>query len=422
MAAGKDAFERETDEFMAKIERDKAIIQRNKLDKEIKAIIEELKIDPEQVENLLLKTYGTNTTSELTDGELEKFHQYVVDYKTKKTKKEPPKTTDDSLEAAPPTPVPAEDKGKEEEVKEIEPTIVPKSHEFVITELEDGTLRYTNGEGNGYIMDISKPSCTCPDFKMNKRGVELCKHLQAAKDNGYEVAKLPQLSEETKAIVKRKHNGGDKRKRGHEEDTVAISYMDESINMPVQVPSNIIESEDMAAKLIMGILGEHPRYQDVIERFGDVEEIAADVILSLAQATGLRFTIISKEVEKAKINLGKVYREIKSLEPPKTSQRDVEKARVYDKLVELMPDTDVTVRCKVTGIAAWRDSYGGLHVGTGTKEEHITVSNLRDIATRGVNFVETTAETKAFKKAIGNALPITHDGLLQKIKQTYGWQ
>ena len=86
-----------------------------------------------------------------------------------------------------------------------------------------------------------------------------------------------------------------------------------------------------------------------------------------------------------------------------------------------MPETDVVTRCKITAIAAWKDKSGNLRVGIGTKEEHLTPSDLRDISRRGANFIETRCESKAFKKAILTSLPITHDGLMRKIKETYGW-
>ena len=98
-----------------------------------------------------------------------------------------------------------------------------------------------------------------------------------------------------------------------------------------------------------------------------------------------------------------------------------DKLERYGDIADFMPDTDVVIRCKITSIAAWKDKAGNLRVGTGTKEEHLTPYELKDIVMRGANFIETKCESKSFKKAISNALPVTHDGLLQKIKAAYGW-
>ena len=51
----------------------------------------------------------------------------------------------------------------------------------------------------------------------------------------------------------------------------------------------------------------------------------------------------------------------------------------------------------------------------------MTPARLEDLKSRGSNFVEVTCESKAQKKAILNALPVTADGLKRKIKEAYGW-
>jgi hypothetical protein len=401
-------FEHGTDEFLAKIERDKTIAQRNKLEKEIGEIIQELSISSEQVENHLLGTYGTNTVSELTNAEVEKFHKYVVAYKAQKERvKETPKAEI----AVAPVEVP------KEAPKEVKP-------QYTFTQIGTGPMICKGDNGSVYQVDFNKPFCSCPDFTINRRQQSWCKHLEAAKEAGCEVAEItPEMAAETEEQLRRELEEGKeveekvkkaKRKRGKEtnEEIVSLTVADNEVSLPIQVPAEIIQCEDAALRMIENILGPSPKYADVIESWGDIEEISADVIIALAQYAGIRFTILSKEIETKKMNLGKLFKLIPMKE---------EKKAQYEALATEMPDTDVVIRCKITAVAGWRDKNGGLRVGFGTKEEHLTPYELRDIVLRGANFIETKCLTKAEKKAISSALPITSDGLLSKIKLRYGW-
>ena len=305
---------------------------------------------------------------------------------------------------------------KEAEANELnwDKTVEIDEGEFSFRE-EDGKLLCKNGV-NDYVheLDTITPHCPCHDFVINKKEKEWCKHLKAASIAGYNVKVLPKAPEEAvKALVNPKIEEKTKVKpKARKEEVVALSIMGKDIQMPVQVPDEIIRTEEGATKMIMDIVGPKPLFKDVIEKFGDIEEVSADVIISLAQYSGIRFQILSKEIETAKMNLGKIFKSV---------PMSKDKLERYADIADFMPNTDVVIRCKITSIAAWKDKAGNLRVGTGTKEEHLTPYELKDIVMRGANFIETKCESKSFKKAISNALPVTHDGLLQKIKATYGW-
>ena len=314
----------------------------------------------------------------------------------------------------------------------------PKEHDEVIdaegveeehwdktVEIDEGAFKFKEEEGDAllcqntagdtaYRLHINLPWCPCLDFQVSKQRQEWCKHLKAAAAGGYAVKELPKLPAEIKdELEKAKPGKGKERKKVVKEEVVTVTIDGKSVNIPIQTPAEQINNEDAAAKMITAIAGINPRYEDVIEKYGDIEEISADVIISMAQYAGVRFQPFNKEVEIAKMNLGKIFLKIPMSD---------DKRKRYDPLVEFMPDTDVTVRCKITGVAAWRDKAGNLRIGGGTKEEHLTPYELRDIVLRGANFIETKCESKAFKKAIINALPITHAGLLSKIKKAYDWE
>lgn len=279
---------------------------------------------------------------------------------------------------------------------------------------ENGELLCKNGvSDNEYDLDVEKPHCSCNDFVVNKKGKEWCKHLKAASIAGYKVTKLPAVPKElSEALANPEKEKGRKLPKAKKEETISLSIMGKDVQMPVQVPGEIIRNEEAATKMIMDIVGTKPLFKDVIEKFGDIEEISADVIISLAQYSGIRFQILNKEIETVKMNLGKIFLAMPMQE---------DKKQRYADIAGFMPDTDVVIRCKITSIAVWKDKAGNMRVGTGTKEEHLTPYELKDIVMRGANFIETKCESKSFKKAISNALPVTHDGLLQKIKATYGW-
>ena len=264
---------------------------------------------------------------------------------------------------------------------------------------------------NFYELKIDVPKCSCKSFLINNESLEWCKHLKAAKIAGYDVKELQKMPAEIAEALVKPEKG--KQKKVKKEETVAIEVLGKKVDLVVQIPQEIIRNEEIATEMIKSILGPNPKREDVIEQYSDIEEIAADVIVSLAQYSGIRYQPFNKEIEVAKMNLGKIFKAI-----PMTQ----DKMKIYGPLADLMPDTDVTVRCKITTIAGWLDKKGDLHFGMGTKEEHLTPYKLKDIATRGANFIETMCETKSAKKSILGCLPITHDGLLSKIKAIYGWK
>ena len=302
---------------------------------------------------------------------------------------------------------------EEEEKQKWDKTVEIDEGEFSFRE-EDGKLLCKDAANeNAYMLDVAKPHCSCNDFVVNKKEKEWCKHLKAASVAGYKVTKLPEAPKEiSEALAKSGKEKTNPKPKVKKEEVVALTIMGKDVQMPVQVPDEIIRNEEAATKMIMDIVGKKPLFKDVIEKFGDIEEISADVIISLAQYSGIRFQILNKEIETAKLNLGKIFKSV---------PMSKDKMERYADIADFMPDTDVVVRCKITSIAVWKDKAGNMRVGTGTKEEHLTPYELRDIVIRGANFIETKCESKSFKKAISNALPVTHDGLLQKIKATYGW-
>lgn len=306
-----------------------------------------------------------------------------------------------------------EDGGIEGEVADAEYKVVVDENEkikFLLIELENGEVRCINNKNkNEYILNLEKPTCTCEDFQINKEKSEYCKHLTAAIKGGYEVAELIPIAKEVKDLVPR--NGKGNRVKARTPDIVTISILEQKIDIPAQTPKELILNEECAVKMITDILGKNPKRTDVIESYqqGKIQELSADVIISMAQYAGIPFMPLKHDIEEKEINLGRVYAAIAT-------------DNKYDKLTEFMPDTTVVTRCKITCVAGWRDGKGNLRIGVGTKEEYLTPPRLRDIASRGANFIETTCESKAYKKAILNALPITHDGLLAKIKVHYKWE
>lgn len=323
-----------------------------------------------------------------------------------------------------------EEKGSDEELEEYDREVSAELEAEVVdeeepkwkktVEIDEGVFMFHEEDGkilcksgdNVYELHVSVPDCTCPDFQINKKKNKLCKHLKAASQL-YRVKEFPKVPVEIEKALAKPEKEKQRRGKAKKEETVAIEVLGKRVELAVQTPQEIIQNEEMAAEMIKTILGPNPKREDVIEEYGNIQELAADVIVSLAQYACIRFQPFIKEIETTKINLGKVFKAIPMSE---------DKKEMYEALADFMPDTDVTVRCKITSIAGWRDKKGDLHFGMGTKEEHLTPYKLKDIATRGANFVETMCETKSAKKSILGCLPITHDGLLSKIKGIYHWK
>ena len=332
---------------------------------EIQKLIHKLNWAQEKLEASIIKKYGKNLI-ELSVKTLDKI---IVGLKKKVGEIETEGEKEESHEG------------------ELESNLGVEQKAEITFEDTEGDALFCVSNDKNYEISKSAKICSCDGFKQWGH----CKHLDAAVEEGY-------VDPKTTAIVQ----------APVKESEYQIIVEGKTIQIPVKTIEKPITSELVATKMLKSILGDHPNRKDVIESYQDIEEIAADVIISLAQATGIRFYPVVREVEKAKINLGKVYQ---------AAGGDTK----YDAIVALMPDTDVTIRCKITTIAAWQDKSGNLRVGTGTKEEYMTPPELKNISKRGANFIETKCESKAFKKAIINALPITHDGLLSKIKEIFGW-
>jgi len=412
---------------------------------EIKKLVDDLGISEEELE-AIMETYKVKNTEELNAEQAEDLKDYLENKRDVREAVEADRKVHKEImdivsgftnsndgvkffhglhEKYGVVSVPDLDFSQKEEVlkqlKAVQAEVVVEEHWDKTVEIDEGTFMFRGKGGkvlckngandNVYELKVDIPKCSCKDFEINKQKQEWCKHLKAASVAGYPVKELTAIPEGvSEALVKPEKK---KQKKVKKEEVVALTVMGETIQIPVQTPAETINNEEAAVKMIQDIAGLKPRYEDVIERYGEIEEISADVILSLAQYAGVRFQIFNKEVEKAKMNLGQIFLKIPMSE---------DKRKRYEPLVEFMPDTDVTVRCKITSVAAWQDKAGNLRLGVGTKEEHLTPYELRDIVLRGANFIETKCESKASKKSIINALPITHDGLLSKIKETYGWE
>ena len=385
--------------------------------KEIYSLAKKLEIGHDRLNTLVTEILGKRAETEEEAKKILKFLRAVDEKPRFLTVEQAIDVTKAELIEAEPIEESGEEVEAEAEVVEPEEKKEEKWDKTVRTEdgkfmfrLEGENIICKNAEtGETYVIDPKKPKCSCPDFQINKKGQEWCKHLKAADAAGYGVTKL-EMPEEIKALAKPKK----KRAKAKEEEIVTISILDKQVQVPiVQTPDRIIQNEDAAAKMLKDILGEDAKYEDVIEKYGDdIEEIKADVVISLAQYAGIRFVPVNKETESTKINIGKLYL---------LSETDEKKRQKYAEIADLMPDTEVVMRCKVTAVAAWKDQVGNIRVGVATKEEHMTPFDLRDICRRGSNFIETKAESKAYKKAILVSLPITHDGLKRKIKKLYHW-
>ena len=299
---------------------------------------------------------------------------------------------------------------KEEEEEKWDRTVKTEDGEFMFRQ-EGEELICKNAEtGNTYIINPTKPECSCPDFQI-KKGQEWCKHLKAADAVGYDVAKLPEMPEEvTTALAKPKKVTRGKAKKG--EEIISVKVLDKQVELGVQVPTEIITNEDRAVEIIKTILGTDPKKEDVIASYAGIEELNASVVLSLASYVGIRHVPVAIEEEKKRINIGEVFLAV----------ADEEKRNKYEAIVRLMGEVEVTTRCRVISIAGWRDKNGNVRIGIGTKEEFLTPHDLADIARRGASFIRTKAETKSAKKAIINVLPVTAEGLLRKICKIYHWE
>lgn len=61
---------------------------------------------------------------------------------------------------------------------------------------------YVRSDGKIYRVDPSIPFCECPDFQINRRRRELCKHLVALRNDGVEIAEIEEKPHEKLVMVK----------------------------------------------------------------------------------------------------------------------------------------------------------------------------------------------------------------------------
>lgn len=312
-------------------------------------------------------------------------------------------------------PIREPDKATEAEVVEEEhwdKTVEIDEGMFMFREEGEKLLCKSGTNGNVYELEIDVPKCRCLDFVANKKEKEWCKHLKAAAAAGYDVKELPKvpakISEALEEVKPEKKRGRKKK----EEETVTLAIMDKKVELGVQIPTELILTEEKAVEMIRNIIGDSPKKEDVIMSYAGVTELSASVIIALAQYIGIRYIPIAIEEEKQRMNIGELYM---------ASASEEQKSK-YGAVAKLMGEVDITTRCKVTTLSGWRDNTGNIRIGIGTKEEILTPHDLADIVKRGASFIRTKAETKSARKSILNALPVTEEGIIRKICRIYHWE
>ena len=275
---------------------------------------------------------------------------------------------------------------------------------------EDGKLLCKSGD-NVYELHVSVPDCTCPAFLINKEKNKWCKHLKAASQL-YRVKEFPKVPAEVEKALAKPEKEKMRRAKAKKEEVMALTIMDKQVELSVQVPTELILSEEKAVETIKAIVGPNPKKEDIIMSYANIEELNASVITSLAQYIGIRYVPIMIEEEKQRMNMGEIYLA--------GASRD-QKVK-YEAVAKLMGPVDITTRCKITTLSGWRDNSGNVRIGIGTKEEILLPHDLLDISRRGAAYIRTKCETKSAKKSIINALPVTAEGILRKVKQVYGWE
>ena len=283
--------------------------------------------------------------------------------------------------------------------------------EFSFKEGDDGVLLCKNGANdNEYTLDIERPHCSCMDFIVNKKEKEWCKHLKAAAVK-YPVKELPKVPAEIENALAKPEKEKLRRTKPKKEEVMALTIMDQQVELAVQVPTELILSEEKAVETIKAIVGDKPKKEDVIMSYAGIEELNASVVTSLAQYIGIRYVPIMIEEEKQKMNMGEIY----------LAGASRDQKLKYEAVAKLMGEVDITTRCKITTLSGWRDKGGNVRIGIGTKEEILLPHDLLDISRRGAAYIRTKCETKSAKKSIINALPVTAEGILRKVKSVYGW-
>ena len=157
---------------------------------------------------------------------------------------------------------------KKDETPEVDLDSGPISDDELRFEDTEGDALFCVSNDKNYEISKSAKICSCDGFKQWGH----CKHLEAAISEGY-------IEPKTEAIVS----------APVKESEYQIIVEGKAIRIPVKTIEKPITSELVATKMLKSILGDHPNRKDVIESYGEIEEIAADVIISLAQATGIRF-------------------------------------------------------------------------------------------------------------------------------------
>ena len=306
------------------------------------------------------------------------------------------------------------DEGKEEEEEEQKwgKTVEIDEGEFSFREEGDKLFCKNGANENEYELKIDIPECSCRDFLVNKKKNVWCKHLKAAATSKYPVKELSKVPAEVeRALAKPGEEKHRKITKPKKEEVMALTIMDKQVELSIQIPTELILSEEKAVETIKAIVGDKPKKEDVIMSYAGIEELNASVVTSLAQYIGIRYVPIMIEEEKQRMNIGEIYMAGASKD---------QKAK-YEAVAMLMGDVDITTRCKITTLSGWRDKGGNVRIGIGTKEEILLPHDLLDISRRGAAYIRTKCETKSAKKSIINALPVTAEGILRKVKSIYGW-
>jgi len=396
-----------TDEEVEQIGEELEEEVRRKDIEEIKNLVKELGIREGFLEQVL-ETYGVKTLEALNGEQAEDLKAYFQEMEQEPIRGRPREQDDEVVEAE----VVEGEEHWDKTVEIDEGTFMFREATISVAGIPTDVLLCKNGANdNVYELDVTVPDCLCPDFQINKGKNEYCKHLKAAKIAGYDVKELPAVPAEIAgALVKSEKEK--RRKKAKKEEVLALKIMDKQVELPVQIPTELILSEEKAVETIKAIIGDNPKKEDVIMSYAGVTELSASVIISLAQYSGIRFLPIEIEEEKQRMNIGELY----------IASASGEQKSKYEAVAKLMGEVDITTRCKITTLSGWRDKAGNVRIGIGTKEEILTPHDLVDIVKRGASFIRTKAETKSARKSIINALPVTAEGILRKICRMYHWE
>ena len=189
--------------------------------KEIYSLAKKLEIGHDRLNTLVTEILGKRAETEEEAKKVLKFLRAVDEKPRFFTVEQAIDVTKAELIEAEPIEESGEEVEAEAEVVEPEEKKEEKWDKIVRTEdgkfmfrLEGENIICKNAEtGETYVVDPKKPKCSCPDFQINKKGQEWCKHLKAADAAGYEVTRL-EIPEEIKALAKPKKKKSENERRG----------------------------------------------------------------------------------------------------------------------------------------------------------------------------------------------------------------